>query len=211
MTAAGEPTDPPPAAESHEDAAWVRITTALTAADLRAFLDDVERLYRINPLLEIVAFETLGENRYRLAADNHSNGQRLDAVLAVTAKDSALEISYSAGLKVATHFRVEAAPGGAQLVVTDIYGGGSLEQRRVRAGEVDLSLNAWGRALHDYLKVWARWSWLAPWRWYMRRVWQPMKPSARRVVWMIWVISAFEVVALVALMAIWGVVRQASP
>jgi hypothetical protein len=210
MTAAVEPPDPPPA-EPHEDAAWVRISTALTAADLRAFLDDVERLYRINPLLEIAAFETMGENRYRLAAHNHSNGQRVDAVLAVTAKDSALEVAHSLGLKSATHFCVEPGPGGAHLVVTDIYGGGSEEERRARAGEVDLSLNAWGRALHDYLEAWARWSWLAPWRWYMHRVWQPMKPSARRIVWMIWVISAFEVVALAALMAIWGVVRQASP
>ena len=114
------------------------------------------------------------------------------------------------GLKSATHFRVETAPGGAHLVVTDIYAGGSDEERRARAGDVDFSLNAWGRALHDYLRTWARWKWLSPWRWYMRRVWQPMKPSARRVVWMIWVISAFEVLALVALMAIWAVVRQVS-
>ena len=210
MTAGIEPPDPHPAAEPHEDAAWVQISTALTAADLRAFLDDVERLYRINPLLEIAAFEPMGEDRYRLAAHNHSNGQDIDVVLAATVKDSSLEIAHNVGLKSATHFRVEIAPGGAHLVVTDIYAGGSEEERRGRAGEVDLSLNAWGRALHDYLEVWVRWSWLAPWRWYMRRVWQPMKPSARRVVWMIWVISAFEVLALVALMAIWTVVRQIS-
>ena len=66
-----------------------------------------------------------------------------------------------------------------------------------------MSLNAWGRALHDYLAAWARWRRLAPWRWYMGRVWQPMTPSARRIVWMIWVISAFEVVALAALLAVW--------
>lgn len=210
MTAAVERPDPLPS-EPHEDAAWVRISTALTAADLRAFLDDVERLYRINPLLEIADFEILGESRYRLAAHNHSNGQRLDVVLAVTAKDSALEVAYSQGLKAATHFRVEPGPAGADLIFTDIYGGGSVEERRARAGEVDLSMNAWGRALHDYLRAWACWSWLAPWRWYMRRVWQPMKPSARRIVWMMWVISAFEVVALVVLIAIWGIIRQASP
>jgi hypothetical protein len=209
MTASVELPACPPAV-SHEDAAWVRIPTALTAADLRAFLDDVERLYRINPLLEIATFEPMEESRYRLAADNHSNGRRLDAVLAVTATDFALEIAYSVGLKTATHFRVETTPGGTHLVVTDIYGRGSDEERRARADDVDLSLNAWGRALHDYLRAWVRWKWLGPWRWYMRRVWQPMKPSARRVVWIIWVISAFEMLALVALMVIWAVVRQVS-
>ena len=206
MAAGGQHASPP--AEPLEDAAWVRISTTLTVADLRAFLDDVERLYRINPLLEIAAFEAIDKNRYRLAADNHSNGQRLDAVLAVTATDAALEVAYSVGLKSATHFRVEPGPEGAHLVVTDIYGRGTEDQRRASKSEVDLSLNAWGRALHDYFKMWARWNWLAPWRWYMRRIWQPLKPSIRRVVWMIWVISAFEVIALAALLAIWAAIRQ---
>ena len=75
-----------------------------------------------------------------------------------------------------------------------------MDERRARAGEIDLSLNAWGRALHSYFGAWARWRWLGPWRWYMRRVWQPMKPSARRIVWMIWVISAFELFAIVVLL-----------
>jgi hypothetical protein len=80
----------------------------------------------------------------------------------------------------------------------------------LRAGEVDLSLNAWGRRLHDYLKQWARWHRVAPWRWYIRRVWQPMKPSARRIVWRIWMVSAFEALAASLLLVIWLVVRQAS-
>jgi hypothetical protein len=96
---------------------------------------------------------------------------------------------------------------GSLLVVTDVYEGGTAAERRARGGEVDLSLNAWGRALHDYLRLWSRWSWLGPWRWYMRRAWQPMTPSARRIVWMIWVVSAFEVAALAALLAIWLALR----
>jgi hypothetical protein len=47
-------------AGAHEDAAYLRIAMSLPANDLRAFLDDVERLYRINPLLEISAFEPAG-------------------------------------------------------------------------------------------------------------------------------------------------------
>lgn len=200
----------PPGVTGHEDAAWVRIETAMSPADLRAFIEDVERLYRINPLLEISAFESVGPRRHRLAAHNHSNGRDIDVVLAITGGATEVEVAYDAGLRTATQFRVEATPEGSHLFVTDIYGGGSEAERRARAGEVDLSLNAWGRALHVYLKAWARWRWLAPWRWYMRRVWQPMQPSARRIVWMIWVISAFELIAIVMLLAIWGVVYQAS-
>lgn len=196
-------------AEAFEDAAWIRVATSLPTARLIAFLQDVERLYRINPLLEIFKFESVGEGRYRLVARNHSNGNDVDSLLVVTPKAAGLEIAYSHGLKAATHFHVEAAPHGSHLFVTDVYGG-SEEERLSRMKEVDGSLNAWGRALHDYLKIWARWSWLRPWRWYMRRVWQPMKPSARRIVWMIWMISFFEVVAVVALVVIWGSLRQAS-
>lgn len=205
MTAA-EQTQPPTGA--HDDAAWVRIETSMSASGLRDFIDDVERLYRINPLLEITTFEPLGASRYRLVALNQSNDSSIDVALTVTQTDSAVEVAYGSGLKAATHFRVEAAPGGAHLVVTDIYGGGSADERRARAGEVDLSLNAWGRALHSYLGVWSRWRWLAPWRWYMRRVWQPMKPSARRIVWMILMISAFELFAIVVLLGVWVIVRS---
>lgn len=208
MTAAEQAPSP---AGAHEDAAWVRIETLMPAADLRIFIDDVERLYRINPLLEIAAFEPAGENRYRLIARNHSNDAALDVALAVRATESAIDVAYDSGLKAATHFRVEAAPRGSYLFVTDVYGGVSPDDRRARAGEVDLSLNAWGRALYSYLHAWARWRWFAPWRWYMRRVWQPMKPSARRIVWMIWVISAFEMFAIVVLLGAWATMRAVGP
>ena len=197
------PQPAPRGSTGYEDAAWLEITAPISAAELRNFLDDIERLYRINPQLEISAFEATGANTYRLTARNLANGREIDVLLAVTPSDRAVEVGYSQGLKVSTSFRAEPADGGARLFVTDVYGRVSEAERRARVGEVDLSLNAWGRALHDYLRVWARWKWLAPWRWYMRRVWQPMTPSARRIVWMIWVVSAFEVAALAALLAIW--------
>lgn len=183
----------------------MEISTALSVADLRSFLDDIERLYRINPLLEISDFEATGRGNYRLAARNLSNGRDIEVALAVTPRESGIDVRYSHGLKTATSFSVKpaAGEGGSHLVVTDVYEGSTEAERRARAGEVDLSLNAWGRALHDYLRAWTRWSWLAPWRWYMRRAWQPMTPSARRIVWMIWVVSAFEVAALAGLLAIW--------
>lgn len=181
------------------DAAWVSIQTPLAAADLLAFLADIERLFRINPLLEFTSFEHLGADHYRIKARNLSNDRDIDVNLAVHGEPDGLRIDYAGGLKSHTRLTVESAPHGCRLVVSDHYDAIPEDARRLRLAEVDLSLNAWGRALHDHLRQWARWRWLAPWRWYMARVWQPMRPSARRIVFMIWIISLFEIAALVVI------------
>ena len=51
---------------------------------------------------------------------------------------------------------------------------------------------AWADALRLYFLRRRRWSWLPGWRWYIRRVWMPMKPSARRIVWFIYLITVAE-------------------
>ena len=43
-----------------------------------------------------------------------------------------------------------------------------------------------------YFKRMKRWSWLPGWRWYIHRVWVPMKPSARRIVWLLYLITVAE-------------------
>lgn len=187
----------PPVAST--DAAWVIIETPLSATDLSAFLADIERLFRINPLLEFDTFERLGPNQYRLKARNLSNDRVIDVAFAVHETPDGLRIDYAGGLKSHTRITIDAAPNGSRLVVSDHYESVPEQDRHQRLAEVDLSLNAWGRALHDYLRRWVRWRWLAPWRWYMTRVWQPMRPSARRIVFMIWVISLFEIATLVVI------------
>ena len=57
---------------------------------------------------------------------------------------------------------------------------------------MDKSLTAWAEALRLYFLRLRRWSWLPGWRWYIRRVWMPMKPSARRIVWFIYLITVAE-------------------
>jgi len=194
------------------DAAWVAIETPLTAGDLLLFLDDVERLLRINPLYVVSQFSDLGGGRYRLGLHNLSNDRIDDVEFTVSRRGDGLELRYGGGLKTSTTFRVEAGPsGGSRLVVTDTYAGASEEERARRLGEVDRSLTAWGRSLHGFLRMWARWRWLAPWRWYMARVWQPMTPTARRVVFLILAISAFDVVALGALGIVLMLIRQFGP
>lgn len=175
------------------DAAWVTIETPLGVSELEAFAGDVEQLLRINPLIEFGAFEALGPGRYRVRMRNLSNGRDDEVTLAVTRVPGGIDISYQGLLKTRTTVRIEGRDGGSRLSISDHYEGGDEASRGARLDEVDRSLTVWARALHDYLVRWRRWRWLAPWCWYMRRVWMPMKPSARRIVWLIWVISAFEV------------------
>ena len=191
------------APQDSEDAAWVTIETPFDAAELRSFLDDVERLYRINSLLEFENWRQTGETRYRLRAKNLSNGWLLDTELDVEATGDGIAVRYSTGLKTATRFRVEPQPDGpAKLTVTDDYSGTSPDEREARIDEVDKSLVEWGRNLHRYLRQWKKWSWVPGWKFYMRRVWQPMKPMARRICFILIVVTAAEFVLFLFVFAI---------
>ncbi|MEE8189763.1 MAG: hypothetical protein V3T80_11185 [Kiloniellales bacterium] len=186
-----------------EDAAWVTIETPYDAADLRMFLNDVERLYRINSLLVFEDWRQIGNNRYSLKAKNLSNDRLLETELDVESRDDGITVRYSEGLRTATTFRVEPhAVNTAKLTVTDDYAGTSQDEREARIGEVDKSLVQWGVSLHRYLHRWKRWSWVPGWKFYMRRVWQPMKPMARRITFILIVVTLAEFIAFLFVFAI---------
>lgn len=185
------------------DAAWVTVDTPFDAAWLKAFLGDIIRLYRINSLMEFEEMSQTGESEYRLRAKNLSNGKNLDLVLTASAQENGIRVDYSHGLKTTTTFRIDSKPDGkAQLVITDEYGGTTEEEREARIGEVDKSLVPWAQCICRYLRQWKRWSAIPGWKWYMRRVWQPMKPSARRISFMLFMVTAIEFVVFVFIFAI---------
>ena len=196
----------------HEDAAWVRIATGLSPAALTMFCQDVERLLRINSMYEFQEWRPEGENRFFMRARNLGNERTIATPIRVLRRPDGLRIVYEAGLKTATEFRVEPPPGteergttaGAVLIVTDDYSGMPEAERRARAEEIDQSLVAWGHDLHRYLRYWVRWSGFAPWRWYMRRVWQPMKPTARRITFILIAITVFEFLMGALAIAVFG-------
>ena len=189
--------------EAGTDAAWVTIETPLTADALLAFCrQDVERLFRINSLLKFEEWRQVAENEHRVRLRNLVNDKELETSLQVAPLEDGLRVTYDGGLKTATTFRVEGKGVGAQLVVTDDYSGTPATERAARTDEVDQSLVQWGHDLHRYLARWNRWSRYAPWRWYMTRVWQPMSPMARRVVFLLIVITAMEFAVFLMVMAI---------
>lgn len=178
------------------DAAWVVIDTPLDAAQLAEFCADTERLYRINPYLEFRYWRAGDARKHETAFRNLSN-QR-DVVLALVVEGAAgreFIVRYDRGPKRRTRFRIEPHGGGSRLTITDEYDGKADE---ADLAEVDKSLHAWGVALQEYLRRHARWGRYGWWRWYMRRVWVPMKPSARRIVYILLVLTVFEV-TLIAL------------
>jgi len=191
------PENPAPENPDSEDAAWVSIETPFPAEELRGFLDDPERLFRINSYLEFKRWDALGGGHYRIHFRNQSNDTTLATEISATPMDDGLRVVYADGLKTETVFRVEpgAEGGPAKLTVTDDYSGTPKEEREARVDEADKSLAQWGRDLHRYLHQWKRWSWLPGWRWYRRKVWQSMSPRGRRISYMLLVITALEFLA----------------
>ena len=189
--------------EDERDAAWVTVTTPLSRNALLDFCrEDVERLFRINSLLRFDEWRRLGADDHHVRLRNLSNGRTLETDLYVERLPDGLRVVYAGGLKTTTTFQVADGAGGAQLTVTDDYSGTPAEERRTRADEADRSLVQWGHDLHHYLARWGRWSRYAAWRWYMNRIWQPMTPAGRRVVFALVVISALEFFAFLAVFAI---------
>lgn len=187
MTGAGAP--------SGADAAWVILETPLGPDALAAFCSDLQRLYRINPFLEFVAWEREAPDRFRAEVVNHSNGRRSVLRGRVTRTSAhALRVDYTENLKTSTRFEIAPATGGSRLTITDTYGPAAEAQ----AAEVDRSLHAWGVALKAHLERDRRWSWLPFYRWAVERVWLPMKPAARRITFLVLVIAIADI-ALIAL------------
>ena len=186
--------------EAEQDAAWVQLNTPLPVEAMLVFCGDIERLFRINPMLEFKRSFELGNNQYHLRGRNISQTPPFDfdVTLNVRQMPSGYEILYDSGIKSRTLIEISPAEQGSQLKITDFYENLSPEQRAERLAEVDKSLVTWGKYLQQYLLLWHRWSRFRPWRWYMRRIWQPMKPISRRITYILLWITAVEL-ALIGL------------
>jgi hypothetical protein len=190
----------------HADAAWVTIEVPLEPAALAAFCRDIERLYRINPYLEFKRWRETAPGAFAVSVRNLSNQRDFELQLTLErASERDFSLRYDRGVKRSTRFEIDAADGGSRLRITDDYTGAM----EADSAEVDRSLHAWGVALREYLLRDRRWGWCAPWRWYMRRVWVPMKPSARRITFIILVVTLAEIAFFALVMAIYWAEHRA--
>ena len=188
-----------------EDAAWVSVETPLDVESLKIFCQDIERLFRINPMLIFNNWHAEEKNRYHFSGQNISHEKKpfdFDLRLKVSELPDGLKIDYDTGIKSSTTIKIEQALPDSQwkskLTITDTYTGMPEEERKEQLDTVDKSLTVWAKYLQQYLVTWQRWSKFALWRWYMKRVWQPMKPSGRRITYMLLWITLVEI-ALISL------------
>ncbi len=183
-----------------ENSAWAEFKTPLEFNQLKTFCSDVERLFRINPYLDFKQWQKTAANQFHVSGHNTSQGEPFEFEFDITVEDigQGVRVTYNNSLKLTTTFKVEAAEQGSKLTIIDEYANISADEATARSNEVDKSLVAWANYLQRFILTWKKWSWLAPWRWYMRRIWQPMKPMSRRITYMLIWITVFEV-ALIAL------------
>jgi hypothetical protein len=183
-----------------EDAAWASINTPLKVDELKIFCQDIERLFRINPMLEFHQWENLADDQYHMAVKNISQEIpfELETELRVENHPQSITIHYSNGPKNKTVLKFDPSEQGSKLTIIDDYSGLSKEERQSRINEVDKSLVNWANYLQRFMITWQRWSRFYLWRWYMRRVWQPMKPIGRRITYILLLITMVEI-ALIAL------------
>lgn len=194
----------PPVAS--RDAAWVTVPVPQDAGTLVQLCHDVETLFRVNPYLYFSVWKQTGPASYHTEFENQSNQQKLTLDFEVVpGPGQGFSVCYTSGLKQRTVFAIESTPDGSRLTITDDYEGLPAAERATRAAEADKSLHAWGVALRAYFVRLKRWSWLPGWRWYLRRVWVPMKPSARRIVWLLYLITVVEFFFFLFVLLIWMV------
>ena len=206
----GMDASPPPIGVETRDAAWVRVPTRLTPEALAVFLRDPEALLRINPYLHFKEFRKTGSAAWHLEFENQSNQQKLALdILTEDGPDQRLTVNYSQGLKRRTVFSIEPIEQGCMLVVTDDYESLSEAERVQREAEVDKSLPAWGEGLRMFFLRWRRYGWIPGWRSYIRKLWIPMKPTGRRVIWLLYLISVVEFFFFLFVLLIWVVEHPA--
>lgn len=182
-------------AEPARDAAWVVLDTPLSAAELAAFCRQTEKLYHINPFLEVKSWQQSDPRRFRASLRNESNDQEMLLDACITSEsERAWRIEFAGGLKRGTRFEVEPLPSGSRLTITDEY----RPMSDAAASEIDRSLHAWGVAIKTFIERDRRWRWLPLYRYYMRRVWLPMTPAARRIMFIVLVVAIADI-ALIAL------------
>ncbi len=191
------------------DYARAEIPVPIGADAVFEFVSDIERLFRLNPHLDI-EFWRRNPDGMLFAALNETTGRRVETAVRVESVPATRSISlvYADGLKQATTLTVEDGDGRCcRLVVTEHYPVIEDEQDP-RVAEVDRSLIPWANAIGRHLLGRKRWGWLPGWRWWHEQFLTAMAPRQRRIVRMIVWIGVLEFLVFVLVAAIFWAERR---
>lgn len=178
-----------------EDSASISVDLPLAAGEVYAFAQRLDRLFRLNPHLEIKSWQENEPGKIypgkqiRVDALNEMNGLNQSVTLSVSEvqPDVSFRINYDNGLKQASIISVQKqGAASSRLVVKELYPAEmSKAEREQRLNEVDTSLVPWGAAIHSYFVRRARWEWLPFFNWMQNTFWLGMPPRHRRITRMI--------------------------
>jgi hypothetical protein len=188
------------------DAAWVSVPARQSVESLTRLCEDIEAIVRVNPYYVYnKKWRQTSEHCYETDYNNLSNDQQVHQTLCVDRESpTRWVIRYEGGLKTRTVLEIEPTEFGSKLTITDDYEGIGEAERKSRQHEVDKSLKAWGQGLYAYFLKWRRFSWIPGWKWYTRKIWIPMKPSARRITYMLLMIElAFAGLFFFSMLILW--------
>ena len=177
-------------AQLADNSTWVTLEIPASSAELFEFLKNTERLFRLNPYLDIQHWEEKEGGQIHLQALNEMNGVKydLDIVLESSQPGTSFLLRYSQGLKKALEISLQAAPAPGRSILTLREHYHQVWQGEQQLKEIDHSLIPWGNAIRLYLKAIKAWAWFWPYRWYKEKLWVRMRPTHRRITRMlVWV------------------------
>lgn len=195
-----------------ENAAWVTVEAPLAPADAFEFATRLERLFRLNPHLQIEAWiEEPGPfapgKRWRLRGLNEMNGLRYEVALTLEELDPGRRflVSWDRGLKRALEVSVASQGAGATLTLKEHYHWPEGPDGQQHLKEVDASLTPWGVALRRHLLARSRWGWLPLYHALREGFWLSMTPRQRRIGrLLIWITVLEFVVFLLVVGVFWA-------
>ena len=178
---------------TQKNTAWVSIEIPVSPDRLFDFLQNTERLFRLNAYLDIRKWEELSAGKqFHLQALNEMNGVAYDHVITVETVQpgASIFLSYDKGLKRALEITLQPGASGSILTLREHYHapptGGEYQAEQLK--EVDHGLTHWAASIRKYALGLERWGWFWPYRWYRERFWLSMRPTHRRIARMlIWV------------------------
>ena len=193
--------------EAQANTAWVAIAIPVPPHQLFDFLQNTERLFRLNPYLDIKKWTGVaGAKRFHIHALNEMNGVTYDLAITIESSqpDASLFLSYDKGLKRALEITLQPSADGSVLTLRDHYHEPTGENHEEQLKEVDHGLTHWAASIRQYVLGLQRWGWFWPYRWYRERFWLSMRPTHRRIARMlIWVTALEFIVFLFVFIIYW--------